>query len=150
MLSSLLPVHWTRKPLRLCVLKQGSRVQNSFARFNDRRLNWQTRPLTKRISTSFRCPRTKKTFSYLWSQARKARTTQFCSAHRTTLVLQTKSHWQGDFRQRSQCLVLMHGALELQTNCLDHGLRIIRQILCSLFALGMVMLQRCNASCVRH
>ena len=52
-LSSLLRCHWTRKPLRhLCTQTRKSH-SNSFAWFNDQRLNWQTRPPRKRISTSF-------------------------------------------------------------------------------------------------
>ena len=33
---------------------------------------------------------------------------------------------QGDFQQRSPCPAHMLGAFELQTNCLDHGLKINR------------------------
>ena len=68
-----------------------------------------------------------RTFSHLWSQSREAQTTQFCSAHRTTLVLQRIARWQSDL-QKIAVPVRMLGTFELQTICLDHGLRIIWQL----------------------
>ena len=97
-----------------------------------------------------RCLRTKKTFSHLWSEAREAQTTEFCLAHRTTLVLQTKTHRQSDLQKIA--VSSPHAwRIRAANQVFDHGLKNIQRILYSFSPSDdMMMLQRCNASCGWH
>ena len=108
---------WTRKPLRNLCTQTVSRVQTGSARFNDRLLNWQTRPLMKQIST-FLVVYGRRKHSAICGQKQGRRKQQ-------SFVWLTEQRWscrQGRTGKvtfkRSPCPAHMLGAFELQTKCL--------------------------------